>query len=121
MEWKKIIFYTILVYVLYYAVNIIIDFIKSKNNPNIEEEKEINFEGFEEEKPVEIQASNIKEVHTEPKEEQTNNTNNENRKEGKKKSIEKKEKEYSDDKFQSMPVSEFIRNAKLLARQVDFN
>ncbi|MFL0137691.1 hypothetical protein [Tenacibaculum maritimum] len=150
MKWSELTLIVVGVYLLYYAINLIIDVSKAKKLSTSGDNTMINFTDLEEEKPVNIsdnfinddfseKATTFKEEEavsidskeiTEVKKEEKDSHEDIPPADSKKKPIkeeedlqqkESSEEEPQDVKFQSMPVNDFLANAKKFSSQIDFS
>lgn len=144
MNWIDLTFIVLGSYFLYYTINILLDVAKSKKVKTAGDNTLIQFEEeeptvvkddftetqksnplneFEEEEPVTITA--IEEAEEEEEEEKTQSFVETKKKESNEEENiheeKSEEKDTQDVKFQSMPVSEFLANAKKFSSQIDFS
>lgn len=145
MNWINLTFIVLGSYFLYYTINILLDVAKSKKvktagdntiiqfeeeeeptvvkNDFLETEKNGSLNEFEEEQPVTVTPIEEKEEEKESQEAQAldETKKKESKEEENTHEKESEEKDTQDIKFQSMPVSEFLANAKKFSSQIDFS
>lgn len=149
MNWINLTFIVLGSYFLYYTINILLDVAKSKKvktagdntiiqfeeeeeptvvkNDFLETEKNGSLNEFEEEQPVTVTVTvpPIEEKEEKKESQEAQALDETKKKESKEEENthekESEEKDTQDIKFQSMPVSEFLANAKKFSSQIDFS
>lgn len=141
MNWTSLTFTILTTYITYYTVNIFIDLTKSKKLKKSEDNTLIEFEETveaqdvtenfleikkevtsnieDEEEPITV---NIKE-ETKDSQETKSLVETKKKESNQEENLQEKESEKKDNedvKFQSMPVNEFLANAKKFSSQIDF-